>query len=115
MPVEHDRDPYPNTVTVETHPTRVHQGTIDKSDTDSVNLFRRSIAIDEEYVTSPRSVTGSTCTAIDISNTSSADTPNLVIDKISDTVQGDLTQAANVDSSTLAPRRLRAACKITYH
>ena len=50
-----------------------------------------------------------------VHNTSSGDSPALVIESISDTVQGDLTDAANVDTSDCgATLASGASCTITY-
>jgi uncharacterized repeat protein (TIGR01451 family) len=111
-----DPDPLPNTVTIDYNELADFSGLSFTADDDhSVNLFQPGITIDKECTNLSKIGDRVDC-SVDIKNTSSADAPNLVIDKISDTVQGDLTQAANYDSSTCgASLASNGACKITYH
>ena len=92
-------DPYPNTVTVETHPTGFTND-IDKSPTDSVNLFQPSIKVTRRLATRSSKEGDPGKYKVTIENASSGELPDLVIDKISDSLQGDLTNPANYTSST---------------
>ena len=106
-------DPFTNTVTVQSHPTGFTND-IDDTDSDSVNLFQPSITIDKECTDLSKIGDPVNCT-VGVTNTSSNDTPDLVIESISDTVQGDLTDAANVDTSDCgATLASGASCTITY-
>ncbi|KKL87351.1 hypothetical protein LCGC14_1935540, partial [marine sediment metagenome] len=87
---------------------------IDANDDHSVELFQPSITLDKTGDALSK-VGDDVAYTVVITNTSSADSPDLVIDSISDTLQGDLTDAANFDSSdcgaSLAPS---ASCTIVY-
>jgi uncharacterized repeat protein (TIGR01451 family) len=79
-----------------------------------VNLFQPSITIDKECTNLSKIGDPVNCTVV-VHNTSSGDSPALVIESISDTVQGDLTDAANVDTSDCgATLASGASCTITY-
>jgi hypothetical protein len=111
-----DPDPLVNTVTA-TYNNKADFSCTDVSDFDdhSVNLFQPSIEISKECTDLSKIGDRVDCT-VDVDNTSSADTPALVIESISDTVQGDLTDPAKVDSSNCgATLASGASCTITYH
>ena len=79
-----------------------------------MNLFQPSITIDKECTNLSKIGDPVNCTVV-VHNTSSGDSPALVIESISDTVQGDLTDAANVDTSDCgATLASGASCTITY-
>jgi hypothetical protein len=93
-------DPHVNTVTVETHPDGFPND-VDGTDSDSVNLFQPSI---EVVKTGPTvAATGDTVSyEFTITNTSSDDSPDLLLDSVGDTVIGDITtEAAAGGCSTL--------------
>ncbi len=107
-------DPYQNTVTVETHPDGFTND-VDDTASDSVNLFQPAVAVDKQCTDLSKVGDRVDCT-VEIDNNSSSDSPDLVIDKISDTVQGDLTDSANYDTSDCgASLASSAGCTITYH
>src|SRR4029453_9429417 len=106
-------DPLTNTVTVQSHPTGFTND-IDATASDSVNLFQPSIKITKACTDLSKIGDPVNCTVV-VTNTSSNDTPDLVIESISDTVQGDLTAAGNVDTSDCgATLASGASCTITY-
>ena len=106
-------DPYPNTVTVETHPTGFTND-IDAEASDSVNLFQPDISVTKECTNLSKIGDPVSCTVV-ITNDSSDDSPDLVFDSISDTVQGDLTNAANYTGSNCGTSLAwDANCTITY-
>ena len=106
-------DPYTNTVEVHYNPQGFPNDITD-SDSHSVELFTPSITIDKECTNLSKVGDPVDCT-VTITNTSSNDTPALVIESISDTVQGDLTDAANYDTSNCgATLASGASCTITY-
>ncbi len=97
-----DPDPLPNTVTVHYHPDGFAND-ITHQASHSVNLFQPSVQV---VKTAPAlSKVGDSVTyTFTVNNTSSADTPNLVLNSISDTLLGDLAADANAHSCTpLAP------------
>ena len=87
-----DPDPLPNTVTVHYHPEGFPN---DISDTDdhSVGLFAPSVTISKTGDTIGK-VTDPVDYHFEIENTSSEDSPDLILDSISDTLLGDLEDAA---------------------
>ena len=108
-----DPDPLLNKVTVESHPDG-YPNDIDDSDGHSVNLFQPSINVTKTGDTLSK-VGDDVSYSVTIENTSSADSPALVFDLISDSLQGDLTNAANYDSSTCgASLAAQASCLIEY-
>jgi uncharacterized repeat protein (TIGR01451 family) len=109
-----DADPLKNTASVATHPTGFTND-IDASDDAEVNLFQPSIKLTKSSDVSLTKVGHDIVYTVVIENTSSSDTPDLVIESISDTLQGDLTDAANYDSSTCgATIASGASCTIVY-
>lgn len=94
-----DPDPLPNTVFVHYHP-RGFENPITDDATARVDLFQPSIVVDK---TGPESSKiGDTVTyTINVTNTSSADTPTLVMDSITDSLVPNLTIPAGCNS--LAP------------
>ncbi|HEX5015242.1 MAG TPA: hypothetical protein VFV72_13910 [Candidatus Limnocylindrales bacterium] len=108
-----DPDPLPNTVTVHYNPEGFSNDITD-SDDHSVNLFQPSITLDKSGPAQSK-VGDDTPYTVVITNTSSADSPNLVFDSITDSLQGDLTNAANYDTNN-CPASLAsgASCTITY-
>jgi uncharacterized repeat protein (TIGR01451 family) len=106
-------DPYPNTVTVETYPSGFTND-IDAQASDSVNLFQPDISVTKECTDLSKIGDPVDCT-VTITNDSSDDSLDLVFDSISDTVQGDLTDAANYTSSTCgASFAWDESCTIIY-
>ena len=108
-----DPDPLPNTVSI------TYRGEADLSgaaiaDTDdhSVNLFQPSVEVVKGGDTLSK-VGDEVTYDFTITNTSSADSPNLVLDSISDTLLGDLTGAASpVECDNLAPS---ASCSFSVN
>jgi uncharacterized repeat protein (TIGR01451 family) len=108
-----DPDPLVNTAAAHYHPDGFPND-ITASDSHSVNLFQPGIAITKECTDLSKIGDPVNCTVV-VTNTSSNDTPALVIESISDTVQGDLTAAGNVDTSDCgATLASGASCTITY-
>jgi hypothetical protein len=109
-----DPDPLDNTVTLTCSPEGF-SNVLTASDSHSVNLFAASIEVDKECTDLSKVGDRVDCT-VTVSNTGSHDAPDLVIETISDTVQGDLTDAANVDASDCGSSLASGAdCTITYH
>ena len=107
-------DPFPNTATATCSP-QGFPNVLEASDGHSVNLFQPSITV-EKQAGNPFSKAGDDVTyTVKISNTSSADSPDLVIESIDDSLQGDLTDPGNVDSSDCGPSLASAtSCTIEY-
>jgi uncharacterized repeat protein (TIGR01451 family) len=83
-----------------------------KSTESSTNLFQPSV--DVAKTCQPPSVqVGQTITyTCTITNTSSSDSPNLILDSVTDSVAGDITSQANAAGcGSLAPT---ASCQVTY-
>jgi hypothetical protein len=78
-----------------------------------VNLFQPSITLDKTGDDLSKIGDDVSYTVV-ISNTSSGDSPDLIIDTISDTLQGDLTNAANYDTSDCGASASGAGCTIEY-
>ncbi|MEJ2597737.1 MAG: hypothetical protein P8Z00_05350 [Anaerolineales bacterium] len=111
-----DPDPLDNTVTV-VYTEFADPASLSFTDSDnhSVNLFQPSIKLTKSSDVSLTKVGHDIVYTVVIENTSSSDTPDLVIESISDTLQGDLTDAANYDSSTCgATIASGASCTIVY-
>jgi hypothetical protein len=110
-------DPYPNTVTVHYHPTDFPND-ITANASDSVNLFVPGVQVTKACTDLSKVGDRVDCT-VTITNTSDSDSPALVLNSISDTVQGNLTLAANYDASDCgvagATLAFGAHCTITYH
>jgi len=97
-----DADPLVNTVTVHYNPAGFPND-ISASDGHSVNLFQPSVTVDKTGDTLSKAGDDVTYT-FTITNTSSADSPNLNLVSITDTLLGDLTGAASPAScDSLAP------------
>ena len=107
-------DPFPNTATATCSP-QGFPNVLEASDGHEVNLFQPSITV-EKQAGNPFSKAGDDVTyTVKISNTSSADSPDLVIESIDDSLQGDLTDPGNVDSSDCGPSLASAtSCTIEY-
>ena len=107
-------DPFPNTATATCSP-QGFPNVLEASDGHAVNLFQPSITV-EKQAGNPFSKAGDDVTyTVKISNTSSADSPDLVIESIDDSLQGDLTDPGNVDSSDCGPSLASAtSCTIEY-
>ncbi|HEY3413638.1 MAG TPA: hypothetical protein VGM51_11380, partial [Armatimonadota bacterium] len=96
-----DPDPLVNTVDVLYHPVG-YPNNVTASDGHSVNLFQPSVSIAK---------TGDTLSKIGddvtyhftITNTSSSDSPNLILDSLTDDVLGDLADDAPAACDSLAP------------
>src|SRR4029450_4723852 len=109
-------DPYPNTVTVHYHPAGFTND-ISDTDSDSVNLFVPGVQVTKACTDLSKVGDRVDCT-VTITNTSDSDSPALVLNSISDTVQGNLTLAANYDASDCggagAPLAFGPHCTIPY-
>jgi len=113
---EDDVDPLENTVTVVANTAADFTG-VEVSDTDSISveLFQPDIEVTKTGDVSEAAVGDDVTYTVTIENTSSADSPDLEFDVISDSLQGDLTDAANVDSSDCgATLAAGAVCTIVY-
>jgi len=115
-PVEGDADPLLNTVDVTANSASDFTGAeATGSASASVNLFQPSIEVtkDGDVI---EAIVGDTVTyTVTIENTGSADSPDLIFDLIDDSLQGDLTDAANVDSSDCgASLAAGDTCTIVY-
>ena len=88
-----DPDPLPNTVTVHYHPEGFPNDITDTDD-HSVGLFEPSVVITKTGDAIGK-VTDPVNYHFEIENTSSEDSPDLVLDSISDTLLGDLEALAN--------------------
>ena len=99
--VEGDPDPLENTVTA-TYTAGVQTATAEASDT--TNLFQPSVGVTKSCAPDPIQVGEDELCTIVVTNTSSADTPDLVNGTIMDTLSGDLLDATNtaVVSTTCA-------------
>jgi Domain of unknown function DUF11 len=96
-----DPDPLVNTVDVLYHPVGFPNN-ITASDMHSVNLFQPSVSITKNG--DELSKVGDNVTYhIEITNTSSGDSPNLVLDSIADDVLGDLSDEAPASCDSIAP------------
>jgi uncharacterized repeat protein (TIGR01451 family) len=96
-----DPDPLVNTVDVLYHPVGFPNN-VTASDGHSVNLFQPDVAITKEG--DELSKIGDEVTYhVKITNTSSSDSPNLVLDSISDDVLGDLSDEAPASCDSIAP------------
>ncbi|MFY9586642.1 MAG: hypothetical protein WAT66_04210 [Actinomycetota bacterium] len=104
-----DPNPLPNTVTVLYHPEGFPNNITD-SDDHSVELFGPSVTIDKGGDTLGK-VTDPAHYTFHITNTSTGNSPDLILDSVTDTLLGDL-EAAAVDAgcATLAPG---ASCDFT--
>ena len=91
--LEDDPDPLPNTVTVHYHPEGFPNDITDTDD-HSVGLFEPSVVITKTGDEIGK-VTDPVHYHFEIENTSSDDSPDLVLDSISDTLLGDLEDLAN--------------------
>ena len=102
-----DPDPLPNTVTVHYHLSGFATDATD-SDSHSVNLFQPGVVV--EKTGDAFSKVGDTVTYnVTITNTSSADTPTLILDSFSDTLVASVVPPAACNS--LAPG---ASCTFSY-
>jgi uncharacterized repeat protein (TIGR01451 family) len=98
-----DDDPLGNTVTVLYHPDGFPND-ISDSDSHSVNLFQPSVVIDKTGDTLSKVGDAVTYT-FTVTNTSSSDSPNLVMDTITDTLLGDLSDAPRRPATSSPPAR----------
>jgi Domain of unknown function DUF11 len=109
-----DGDPLLNTASVTCSP-KGFPNILTASDGHSVNLFQPSLKVTKE-AGNPYSKAGDPVKyKVTIKNTSSADSPDLVLDTLSDSLQGNLKNSANYDSSTCgASLAFGASCTIEY-
>jgi uncharacterized repeat protein (TIGR01451 family) len=105
-----DPDPLTNTVTVHYHPDGFGDD-ITASDGHSINLFRPAVQVVKSGPTSAK-VGDSVAYTFRVTNTSSSDTPNLVLDSITDTLLGNLADEAPAACDQLAPN---AFCTFTVN
>ena len=96
-----DPDPLPNTVTVHYHPEGFSND-ISASDDHEVNLFQPSVVV-EKSGDSTGKIGDNVHYTFDITNTSSDDSPDLLLESISDTLLGDLSDEAPEACDRLAP------------
>jgi uncharacterized repeat protein (TIGR01451 family) len=102
-----DPDPLLNTASVSCSP-KGFLNVLTTSDGHSVNLFQPSVSVSK---TGPAfSKSGDTATySVTITNTSSADSPNLVLDSFNDSVVSGVTLPANC-----SPLARGGSCSVTY-
>ena len=111
--VEGDPDPLVNTVTA-TYTAGLQTATAEASD--STNLFQPSVGVTKSCSPDPIQVGEAELCTIVVTNTSSADTPDLVNGTIMDTLSGDLLDATNTAVvSTTVPRRCPRAVRARSH
>ena len=101
-----DPDPLVNTVNVLYHPDGFPND-ITASDGHSVNLFQPSVSIEKTGDTLSK-VGDQVTYHVKMTNTSSPDSPNLILDSIADDVLGDLSDEAPAECDSLAPN---ASCE----
>lgn len=113
---EDDLDPLENTVTVVANTAADFTGVeVDDTDMFSVELFQPDIEVTKVGDVTEAAVGDDVTYTVTIENTSSADSPDLAFDLISDSLQGDLTDAANYDSSACdATLAAGDSCTIVY-
>ncbi|MGH2784272.1 MAG: DUF7507 domain-containing protein [Actinomycetota bacterium] len=98
-----DDDPLVNTVDVVYDSKSDHSGSeVTDSDQHSLNLFQPSVTVDKGGDATGK-VGDTAHYTFEITNTSSDDSPDLVMDSISDSLLGSLESAAPVACDTLAP------------
>lgn len=109
-----DSDPLVNTALIITHPEG-HSFNVAGNDSKTVELFQPGITLEKSSDVLIATLGDEVIYTIFITNTSSSDSPDLLIDSISDTLQGDLTDSQNYDSSScgsiLSPS---SSCMISY-
>lgn len=109
-----DPDPLMNSALVETHP-QGYSFTVSDNGSKVIELFQPGITLEKSADVAKADPGDEILYTVLITNTSSGDSPNLVIDSITDSLQGDLTKSANYETndcgSNLAPS---ASCTITY-
>jgi len=113
---EDDLDPLENTVTVVANTAADFAGVeVDDTDTFSVELFQPDIEVTKVGDVTEVAVGDDVTYTVTIENTSSADSPDLEFDLINDSLQGDLLDAANYDSSDCgATLAAGDSCTIVY-
>ena len=111
-----DPDPLENTVTVVANTAADFSGVeVDDTDTVSVELFQPGIEVTKVGDVTEAAVGDDVTYTVTIDNTSSADSPDLDFDAISDSLQGDLTDGTNYDSSDCgATLAAGDSCTIVY-
>src|SRR5436190_1137059 len=108
-----DPDPILDTVTVHYNPLGFSNDISDQA-SDSVNLFQPSVDVTKDCEALSKVGDAYTCAYV-VTNTSSADSPSLVNGTISDTVEGNLLDAANTfvtSNSCTATLAVGAHCNI---
>jgi len=98
-----DPDPLPNVVTV-TYNNQVNLSgaAVTETDDHSVNLFQPAVTVDKTADKTLAAVGENVKYTFTITNTSSSDAPNLLVDSINDTVLGDLSGPAPASCDNLA-------------
>jgi uncharacterized repeat protein (TIGR01451 family) len=115
-PVVGDADPLLNTVEVTANSAADFSGAeATGSASASVNLFQPDIEVTKTGDVTEAEVGDVVTYTVLIENLSSSDSPDLVFDLIDDSLQGDLTDPANVDSSDCgATLAAETSCTIVY-
>jgi uncharacterized repeat protein (TIGR01451 family) len=91
-------DPFVNTVTATySHSDPATAGNVSDWDSHSTNLFQPAVQIDKTANVTEAKVGDTVTYTFAITNLSSDDSPNLILDTLTDTVLGDLELAANYD------------------
>jgi uncharacterized repeat protein (TIGR01451 family) len=108
-----DPDPLDNTASASCSPIGF-PNIIEASDTHSVDLFQPAIEVTKDGPDYTK-VGDANVYTVTIENTGSADSPDLVIESITDSLQGDLTDAGNYDTSDCGTTLAAGdSCEITY-
>ena len=94
-----DPDPLVNTVTVEyAHADPATAGNVTDTDSHSTNLFQPAVQIDKTANVTEAMVGDMVTYTFLITNLSSSDSPDLILDSLTDTVLGNLELAPNYDA-----------------
>jgi uncharacterized repeat protein (TIGR01451 family) len=92
-------DPFVNTVSVEYDHAMGTAANVTDTDSHSTNLFQPAVLIDKTANVTEATVGDTVTYTFTITNMSSSDSPNLILDSLTDTVLGDLTTAPNYAAS----------------
>jgi uncharacterized repeat protein (TIGR01451 family) len=91
-------DPFVNTVSVEYDHAMGTAANVTDTDSHSTNLFQPGVQIDKTANVTEATVGDTVTYTFLITNMSSSDSPNLILDSLTDTVLGNLELAANYDA-----------------
>jgi uncharacterized repeat protein (TIGR01451 family) len=91
-------DPFVNTVSVEYDHAMGTAANVTDTDSHSTNLFQPAVQIDKTANVTEAKVGDTVTYTFTITNLSSMDSPNLILDSLTDTVLGNLELATNYDA-----------------